>query len=251
MLDASWLRNRLEGRAVHVLDSTASTMLDAAKLLQLGAPHGTLVAADEQTAGQGRHGHAWHSEPGSGLYLSLILRPQFAVEANPALTLAVGLAARQAIRSITGVECDLRWPNDLMIGRRKCGGILLQLYSGAVVAGIGINVNHELFPEELRELATSLRICSGREHLREPLAASIAEEVDLWCARMAADGIAPVLAEFARASTYVRGMDVAVDQPDGAIEGVTVGLDARGYLLVQEISGRVTAVAAGGVRPRR
>lgn len=139
----------LSGRAIHRFASTPSTMIEAATLASGGAPHGTLVIADTQTAGQGRHGHAWHSEPGTGLYLSLILRPALGMEALLALTLAAGLAARSAISDTTGFTCDLRWPNDLMHGDRKLGGILLQSQQGAVIAGFGINTGHATFPQSL------------------------------------------------------------------------------------------------------
>lgn len=251
MLDGAWLANRLEGRLVHVFESSRSTMVEAARLVNEGAGHGTLVIAHEQTAGQGRHGHHWHSEPGSGLYLSLILRPEFTVEATPGLTLAIGLATRHAIRDQTGVECDLRWPNDLLIGSLKCGGILLQLLYRTVVAGIGVNVNHADFPPDLRDLAVSLRMISGREHLREPLAVAIAEAVDRYCDRIAREGIEPVLAEFSQTSSYVKGMRVTVDQPNGTLEGTTAGLDRKGYLLVRSSDGTLTPVIAGGVRPAR
>jgi BirA family biotin operon repressor/biotin-[acetyl-CoA-carboxylase] ligase len=223
-------------------------MLEAAKLLPF-APHGTMVIAHEQTDGQGRHGRTWHSEASSGLYLSLILRPHFAIETSPALTLAIGLATRAAIRDQSGIECDLRWPNDLMIGARKCGGILVQLFFNAVVAGIGVNVNHVGFPPDLSGSAISLRLSSGREHLREPLAAAIADQVDAYCDRIAESGAGSVIAEFCRVSSYASGMRVSVELADGLIEGVTAGLDPRGFLLIREDSGRTRTVAAGGVRP--
>src|SRR5436305_1823180 len=100
-----------------------------------GCPRGTIVIAGEQFAGQGRHGHTWHSEANTGLYCSLVLEPA------PLLTLALGLAAVDAIERATGLVCDIRWPNDLMLGGKKTGGILVQLVEGAAIAGIGINVN--------------------------------------------------------------------------------------------------------------
>src|SRR6266481_2261804 len=112
---------------------------------------GDIVTADEQTAGQGRHGHAWHSERLSGLYCSFVLLP------TPLLTLALGLAAQEAIAFATGIACDLRWPNDLMLGNRKIGGILVQLVDGKAIGGIGINVNHSILPPDLAAEATSLR----------------------------------------------------------------------------------------------
>jgi BirA family transcriptional regulator, biotin operon repressor / biotin---[acetyl-CoA-carboxylase] ligase len=144
-------------------------MIEAARLASSGCPHMTVVGADEQTAGQGRQGRSWHSEKGSGLYVSIVLRPALPPEALSALTLALGLAAREAILEATGVCCDLKWPNDLLAGGRKCAGILTHATSSAVITGIGINVNHAGFPEELADTATSLRLVSGHGHSREQL----------------------------------------------------------------------------------
>ena len=109
------------------------------------------MVAEEQTAGQGRHGHSWHSEPGSGIYCSMVLEPA------PALTLALGLAARTPSPKPRASHCDLRWPNDVMLGGRKVAGILVQAAGdGRAIAGIGINVNHTSFPPELAGEATSL-----------------------------------------------------------------------------------------------
>jgi len=127
-----------------------STMHPAA-----GMEVGSVVIAGEQTAGQGRHGHSWHSEAGCGLYVSVVLAP------SPVLTLALGLATVEAIAQVTGVACDLRWPNDVMIGPRKVAGILVQLVDGRAIAGLGINVNHRTFPPELASQATSLRLAAG------------------------------------------------------------------------------------------
>ncbi len=118
---------------------------------------GAIVLAGEQTAGQGRHGHTWHSEPGAGSTAPSCSIPR------PLLTLALGLAAVEAITEVTGLVCDLRWPNDLMLGGRKTAGILVQLVDGLAIAGIGINVNHAAFPPELAAEATSLRLAAGRE----------------------------------------------------------------------------------------
>ena len=142
--------------------ATIDSTMRAAAELELGA----VVVADEQTAGQGRHGHAWHSERGVGLYCSIVLTPQ------PVLTLALGLATAEAIAQTTGVACDLRWPNDVMLDGKKVAGILVQLTDGRAVAGIGINVNHTLFPPELDREATSLCIHTGRRLSRERILAS-------------------------------------------------------------------------------
>ena len=149
------------------LRSTSSTMKDASALAAKGEPHGTVVVAEEQTAGMGRHGHRWHSEFGGGLYMSIILRLS---EAKPILTMALGLAVQRAINDFTGLSTDLRWPNDLLLNERKLAGILVQsAEGGALIAGIGVNVNQVGFPDELRGIATSLRIETGVEHVKEDL----------------------------------------------------------------------------------
>jgi hypothetical protein len=122
-----------------------------------GCPAGTAVVAEEQTAGQGRHGHSWHSEPHAGLYVSVVLRLSLPPESLPTLTLALGLATAEAISRVCDVSADLRWPNDVMIGDRKTAGILVQLVDSVAIAGIGVNVNHTGFPTEIASQSTSLR----------------------------------------------------------------------------------------------
>src|SRR3984885_14820454 len=149
------------------LRSTESTMKDAANLAARGEAHGTVVVAEEQTAGIGRHGHSWHSEMGAGLYLSIIPPLPLPPDAIPVLTMALGLATQRAIDDVCGVRCDIRWPNDLMLNEKKLVGIMVQaVEKGVLIAGIGVNMNQTDFPEELRSIATSLRIETGQEHAK-------------------------------------------------------------------------------------
>jgi BirA family biotin operon repressor/biotin-[acetyl-CoA-carboxylase] ligase len=218
-------------------ESIGSTMTVAAQLAREGCEHGTVVGADEQTAGVGRHGRAWHSPKGTGLYVSIVLRLPRAL---PVVMLALGLAAREAIAEATGLAPDLRWPNDVLIDGRKCAGIIAQLEGDAVIAGIGINVSQTEFPPEIE--ATSL-LLAGASVTREDVLNSLVEAVDRYC------GEAPetILRMFEESSSYARGRRVRVEQ--GAIEGVTCGLDASGFLIVRQDDGRDTTVLAGGVRP--
>ena len=223
-----------------------STMFEASRLAAAGADSGTTVVAEEQTAGQGRHGHSWHSEPGAGLYLSVILRFPFEPETVPVVTLALGLAVVEAIHETTGIVCDLRWPNDVLIRDRKCAGILTQLEGAAVIAGIGINVNHSAFPEELSAVATSLRIASGREQSREDLLTKLLPTVDSYCGLLAHQGKGPILDMFTNASSYVRGRRVKIDD---TVEGMTAGLNESGFLLLRDDAGKQHTILAGGGRP--
>jgi BirA family biotin operon repressor/biotin-[acetyl-CoA-carboxylase] ligase len=221
---------------IHRFESIGSTMTVAAELAREGAPHGTVVVADQQTAGIGRHGHSWHSQPG-GLYVSIILRLP---ETVPVLMLALGLAAREAIVKTSRLQPDLRWPNDVLLNGRKCAGVLAQLESGVVIAGIGINLSQTEFPEGLD--ATSL-LLAGVTTTRENVLLALVEAVDRYCGETPAE----ILRMFEASSTYARGRRVRVEQ--GGIEGVTQGLDPSGFLVVRQDNGQDSTILAGGVRP--
>jgi len=227
-----------------------STMLEAARLAEAGCAHGTVVIADEQTAGQGRHGRRWHSEPGAGLYASIVLRPDLRPDSLPVLTLALGLAAADAIADTSGLKCDLRWPNDVMLEGRKVAGILVQLLDSVAIAGIGINVNHLAFPKEIAAEATSLRIVSNRLYSREQLLVTLLEAVERNCGVLAGeDGRQKILMMFSRRSSYARNKRVTVDQGQSIVEGTTAGLDPSGFLILRKDDGTEDLVLAGGVRP--
>jgi len=232
-MNADSLRGALPGRAIRFFQTVDSTMMAAA-----GQPIGTVIIADEQTAGVGRHGHSWHSEAASGIYCSVVLKPA------PLLTLALGLATAEAITLSTGIGCDLRWPNDVMVGGRKAAGILVQLVNGSAIGGIGINVNHTEFPAQLAPEATSLRLQAGREFSREDILLALLRAVENF-AEMDNQSI---LRLFTKASSYAAGRRVVVAQPAGTIRGVTAGLDPSGYLVVRKDDGTETLVLAGGVR---
>jgi BirA family biotin operon repressor/biotin-[acetyl-CoA-carboxylase] ligase len=219
---------------IHRLQTTASTMKDAAALAAKGEPHGTVVVAERQTAGVGRHGHTWHSEPDGGLYMSLILRLP---APGPELTMALGLAVQATIE-----DADLRWPNDVMLNNRKVAGIMVQATEGALIAGIGVNVNQASFPEDLRDIATSLRLETGHEQDREALLHRIVAESLRYVQLPKPE----ILRRFEARSSYVRGKEVEVD---GRLQGTTAGLDENGFLLLQTSTG-IERIVAGGVRPR-
>jgi BirA family biotin operon repressor/biotin-[acetyl-CoA-carboxylase] ligase len=210
--------------------------LDSTMHVAAQRPPHTAVVADEQTAGIGRHGHTWYSKRNAGLYVSVVL-PAAAV---PVITLAMGLATTEAIAQTTGLVCDIRWPNDLLLDGRKTAGILVQASGKKLVAGIGVNVNHKAFPAPLDEEATSLRLAAGREFAREELLEHLLPAVDYYAALPTAE----VLDIFAQASSYVRGRRVTVD----GVAGITAGLDESGFLRLQRDDGSVSLVLAGGVR---
>jgi BirA family transcriptional regulator, biotin operon repressor / biotin---[acetyl-CoA-carboxylase] ligase len=245
------IRTALPGRQIVWLDSTGSTMTEAATLVAANCPSGAVVVAEEQTSGQGRHGRRWQSERETGLYLSLILRLSLAPDSLPVLTLALGLAVQDAIERSAGVPCDLRWPNDVLAGGKKCAGILVQLVEGAAIAGFGVNVNNASFPAEISGTATSLRLVSGRKHSREQLTVCLLEAIDVFCGILLEDGKEQILRLYCRGSSFVSGRRVAVTQGDSTLEGTTEGLDPSGFLVLRKEDGTRSLILAGGVRPHK
>ena len=248
--DLAAVRAALPDRDIHWHDSLATTMTEAAQLAATGAPSGTVTGADEQTAGQGRLGRRWHSETGTGLYFSVILRLPLTAAEFPLITLALGLAVVEAILEVTDIVCDLRWPNDVLVADRKCAGILTQMETKAVVAGIGINVNQAELPPDIAGIATSLRLTSGRTHSREQLLIRLLPKIDEWCDVLAREGRGPILGVFTACSSYVAGRRVTVEISEGeTLTGTTAGLTPDGFLKVRDDRGKEHTIIAGGVRP--
>jgi len=235
-VDIARLRTAFPDRRIDYYASIDSTMRPAA-----GLPIGSVVLAGEQTAGQGRLGRAWHSQAGDGIYCSLVLRP------TPVLTLALGLAVQSAILEATGLHCDIRWPNDLLLSGKKVAGILVQSSERAAVGGIGINVNQTEFPAELAGLATSLAMEAG-EHAARVDATAILLALLPAVETFTAHSKDEILHLFAQASSYARGRRVRVEQAEGTVEGTTAGMDPSGFLIVRKDDGTDTLILAGGVR---
>lgn len=226
-----------------------STMRRAAELARSGAAAGTIVGSDQQTAGQGRLGRPWFSASSGGLYFTMILRPRLEAANLPLVTLALGLAVADAVQMFTGLPCDLRWPNDVLASGRKLAGILTQMHDGAVLAGIGLNVNQPDFPEEIREIATSIVLETGTEHDKHFLLRAIAGGIETHVNILETSGAAAILRLFTAASSYVSGHRVAVELPAGEARGVTAGLTPEGFLLLDTEYGERITITAGGVRP--
>lgn len=226
-----------------------STMPEAARWANEGAPHGSVVAARKQTAGQGRHGRRWESEAGTGLYFTEILRVRAAAADLPVITLALGLAVAEALTQVSGLAMDLRWPNDVLLDGRKVCGILTQLEQSAVLAGIGVNLNQREFPPEIAAVATSLWLACGREFRADEMLAEILPRIDFYAALLEREGRQPILRLFERSSSYAMGRRVQVDLGGRVLQGVTDGLDELGFLRVRKEDGTQELVLAGGVRP--
>ncbi|PKN48717.1 MAG: biotin--[acetyl-CoA-carboxylase] ligase [Deltaproteobacteria bacterium HGW-Deltaproteobacteria-16] len=241
---------------VHFFTNTGSTNDLALALSNTGAPDSTLIVADSQNAGRGRlAGRTWHSPPGTGLYFSLILRPHLAPQDFPKLTLAAGLALCKALESHTSCRPGLKWPNDLFLHNKKCGGILTetQALAGAgqtaVVIGIGLNVNTpaEAFAGELRAKATSLLAETGAAHERGPLLAAILAELDLVVARLEQGEFPPILAEWRQRDIHA-GLQVSwVNTQGRIITGTSLGPDEEGFLHIRDAQGQIHSVISGDI----
>ncbi len=281
-LRTTLLGTRFGGRLQYFPTVTSTNTLLLAAAAE-GAPDGTVYVADEQTAGRGRGAHQWHSSPGEGLYLSVLLRPTLSMEDALLLALAAGMAVQHAVLEATGIELDIRWPNDLMVHEgsredepvpaleKKVGGILVETAVDTAqdghrkpslryaVVGIGLNVHHSSFPEELASLASSLAIANRLRHddpedimplFRTPLLIALLHRLDFELnelERRGSKGRARLLARFETSSHWVEDTRVHVPE-QGGYTGTTAGLDEHGFLQVQCEDGQLRTVLSGGVR---
>ena len=253
---APLLKGTIFASHIHHYYKIGSTNTAALEAAAAGAPEGTVFLAEQQTAGRGRGSNTWHSAESVGIYCSAILRPALPPAEVLVLTLAAGLAVRNAILEIDSrLDPDLKWPNDLLIGGKKVCGILTEMNAEAtrvrhIILGIGINVNQVSFPDELKAIATSLKITSGTEWSRVELCAALLKSLDSEYQKLLknADARESILKRFQEHSSSVRGRHIQVEESP-ELEGVTEGLDSRGFLQVRTRQGLKT-VLSGTVRPK-
>jgi len=246
------LKGNLFGKRVFHFFKTDSTNRVAMELGYAGEPEGTVVLAEAQTAGRGRSGRSWHSERGTGLYFTILLRPRLAPAQAPLLTMLAGVSAHTAITAQTGLVPELKWPNDLLLNGKKLGGILTEMHAEPsqvrfVIVGIGINVNQEKFPAELSSMATSIRKESGRASYRLELLVRLLVQFESDYNRFLREGPSFVVARFERVSSFANGRRVRVETGVETYLGTTSGLSPEGLLLVARDSGSLVTVIAGDV----
>jgi BirA family biotin operon repressor/biotin-[acetyl-CoA-carboxylase] ligase len=254
------LRKRVKGklfgkRFLHFF-KTDSTNRVALELAFAGEEEGAVVLAEEQTAGRGRVGRKWHSEVGSGIYVTVLLRPRLSPVQAPLLTILAGLSLHAAILAQTGLNTELKWPNDILIGGKKLGGILTEMHAEPtqvrfVIVGIGVNVNQEKFPPELSSIATSLRKESGNFHSRLELLVRLLREFESDYNRFLREGPAYVVERFGEVSQFASGKRVHVDTGRETYVGTTAGLTTDGLLRVKKEDGQVITIIAGDVKEVR
>jgi BirA family transcriptional regulator, biotin operon repressor / biotin---[acetyl-CoA-carboxylase] ligase len=251
------LKTSFVGQSLVYLPETGSTNAEARRLAEKDAPDGTLVITDHQTAGRGRLDRRWEALPGSSLLMSLIFRPQLAPHQVQHLTMLGGLATADAVEAETGLKVGLKWPNDLMIGGAKAGGILAEVeLSGDrilyALVGIGVNVNldPERLPGPLLTRATSLSLELGRPVSRLALLWSLLKAIEI---RYLALGTSRSRLQVEWAERLVTlGQQVIVSTGGTAWQGIAEGVDEDGALLVRSsrADGRLDRIMAGDVTVR-
>jgi BirA family biotin operon repressor/biotin-[acetyl-CoA-carboxylase] ligase len=247
---ARGLDARLLARRIVYHERVASTNDIAKRLADAGEPEGTLVIADEQTAGRGRLGRAWIAPPRSSLLLSIILRPNLAPHQTARVTMSVALGACEGIRAVTEMDARLKWPNDILLHGKKCGGILAESSTFEqrveyVIVGLGVNVNFaRANVEELPADATTLLDELGAPVPRVPLAQSILRAIERYYVRLRAGE--NLRGEFATRLTTL-DQRVRAQTAWGTEEGIAADVDDDGALLLRRADGSMTRLIAGEV----
>jgi BirA family biotin operon repressor/biotin-[acetyl-CoA-carboxylase] ligase len=237
--------------------SIDSTNAFASRLLNHGrkVPDGTVIIAESQTAGKGRRGRSWHSEQEHGLYFSVVLRPPISPGFAPLFTLGTAVALHNAIESKTGLQVDIKWPNDLLVNGLKICGILAEMQSefdrvNSLIIGVGVNVNHTGFPADIAETATSLRIASGHYQSRIELFVEFLEELENLLMRFEKYGpaaAAAIIETWTRNSSFANGRRLEINDGFRVIEGTTRGLNPFGALRLETWDGKIEEVYSGDV----
>lgn len=245
------------GRDIRVFQETTSTNDVADRLGRDGVKEGVVVFAESQTKGRGRLGRSWVSSQGKGLWFSVLLRPALSPQAATQMTIASGTALARALRKAAGVECEIKWPNDILVRERKLCGILTEMSAELdkikyMVLGIGVNVNFERedFPVELREIATSLAIESGRKFKRAEVAAEILRQLEVDYARIRSGQFESVASEWEDHCTTI-GRNVEIACGKRVVNGRAESLDREGALLVRTQHGHLERIIGGDVSLRK
>jgi BirA family biotin operon repressor/biotin-[acetyl-CoA-carboxylase] ligase len=248
------LHTRIIGRNLFHFYDVDSTNTFASRLIAHGrkVQEGTVIVAESQTSGRGRLGRNWHSEREAGIYFSMILFPNTPPSMAPLFTLGTAVAMHNAVERCAGVEMDIKWPNDLLIGRKKVCGILAEIQAEldlvkSLIIGVGINVNNEKLPDDIASRATSLRIASGRIQSRIDVLVEFFEEFENLYLDFERKGPNRIIDEWSRFSSFANGRKIEIHDGVRRIAGVTRGLNPLGALRVERDRGGVEEVYSGDV----
>lgn len=247
------LQTKRIGQQVMTYDSVVSTQILAHEAANNGSPEGTLILAEQQTGGKGRLGRPWHSPKGSGIWMSLIIRPEIPLPKAPQMTLLTAVAMARTIQKHVGVEAQIKWPNDIFIDGKKVCGILTELNAESdrinyLVIGIGTNVNlvESDFPPELQPIGTSLQIAAGNPVRRASFIQDFCRQFEELYDLYLQVGFSPIKTAW-EASAYSIGKQVHVRTLQTAIYGTAIGLDSEGVLMVEDEMGNIHKVYSADV----
>lgn len=249
-LNSQWL-----GKDLRFYDTIDSTNLEVRRLAEAGAEHGLTVIAEEQVSGKGRRGRSWLGKAGTGIWMSFLLKPEIALENSSMLTLITALAVGKAINEVTNVSCGIKWPNDLIVNGKKVCGILTELSAqmdelNYIVVGLGINVNMEEFPDDLKDKATSLQIETGKRVYRAPLAAKVLEYFEKYYEQfIQTEDLSTFKDEYNHLLVH---MNQKIRVIRGSKETIYTshGINERGELLAETASGTIEPILSGEVSVR-
>ena len=242
------------GCEIYCFDSIDSTNTKAKELAEAGHPSGTLVVADQQTLGRGRRGRSWESPAGTGIFMTLMLKPDINPNNASMLTLVAAMATARAITEVTGEAAQIKWPNDIVMNGKKVVGILTEMsaqfdYINHIVVGIGINVHNEEFPEEIAKTASSLLLeCGHRIHRASLIEAFLEEFERLYAVYLATEDMSGLQKEY-DSLLVNRGRQVRVLDPKEPFEGKAMGITKKGELIVDTWESR-KLVSSGEVSVR-
>lgn len=242
------------GSEIYYFDSIDSTNTKAKELAEDGHPSGTLVVAEQQTSGKGRRGRSWESPVGSGIFMTLMLKPEINPNNASMLTLVAAMATVRAIRRVVEVPAMIKWPNDIVVNSKKVCGILTEMsaqfdYINHIVIGIGINVHNEAFPEEIAQTASSLYIESGQHIHRASLIEAFLEEFEnVYEEYLKTEDMESLQKEYDQMLVN-RGRQVRVIDPKESFEGKAMGITKKGELIVDTWESR-KLVSSGEVSVR-
>lgn len=249
------LKTREIGKQIFYFDEIDSTNLEAKRHQDDEACHGMVFVAEQQKAGRGRLGRSWVSPKETGIWMSILLKPDFSPEIASQVTILGALAAADAIRKVTKLDCQIKWPNDLVLNKKKVCGILTEMgvCDGRIqylVPGIGINVNTEYFPDEIQDKATSLRLEGGKVYAREDIIAEFLNSFELYYDDFCETCSLKNVVNYYNSILISRGKKVKIVEKIKTDIGVALGIDELGRLKVRTEQGEERTIVSGEVSVR-
>lgn len=254
-IDKTKLETNKIGRQICYYDEIDSTNLEAKKHQHDPSGHGMVFLAEQQNQGRGRLGRNWVSPKETGIWMSILLKPAFAPELASQITLPTALATVEAIREVTNLDCQIKWPNDIVVNGKKICGILTEMGTegtsiGYLVVGIGINVNTEHFPEEIQDVASSLKIEGRQAYSREDIIVELLNRMEYYYEEFVKDGNLRRLVKTYNSLLINKGKKVKIVGNASTETGEALGIDDTGRLLVRMEDGEERAIVSGEVSVR-